>query len=166
MKLSMLAIAGVIAVASFGATAATATNTFQVQTNVQASCTVAAAPLTFANVDPIANQTTATDGSTTISVTCSNTTPYNIGLSAGNGSGATVSGRKMTIGASSDTLDYALFTDSNRSQNWGETVDVDTVADIGSGQSQPFTVYGRIPSGQGTAKVGAYTDTITVSVSY
>jgi spore coat protein U-like protein len=166
MKKMYVAAACALALASFGAAAATSQSTFQVQTNVQASCAVTAAPLTFANVDPITNQTTATDGSTTIAVVCSNTTPYNVGLSAGNGSGATVSARKMTIGASSDTLSYALYSDSNRSANWGDTVDTDTVAGLGDGTSQELTVYGRIPSGQGTAKVGAYADTITVSVTY
>jgi spore coat protein U-like protein len=166
MKMSKLAVAGALALASFGAAAATSTTTFAVSTNVQASCAVSASPLAFANVDPITNQTSSTDGTTTVAVTCSNTTPYNVGLSAGAATGATVGGRKMTIGATSDTLDYALYSDSNRSQNWGETVDTDTVAGIGDGTAQPLTVYGRIPSGQGTAKVGAYTDTITVTVSY
>jgi len=166
MKLNKLALAATFVLLSAGAQAATSTNTFNVSTNVTASCAVSGADLTFADIDPLANASTATDGTSTISVTCSNTTPYNIGLSAGGGAGSTVSTRKMTHTDGTSTLGYALYSDSGRTTNWGETVDTDTVAGTGTGAVQNLTVYGQIASGQQTAKVGAYSDIVTVTVTY
>jgi outer membrane usher protein len=39
------------------------------------------------------------------------------------------------------------------------------VASTGNGASQPFTVYGRVPP-QTTPTPGAYSDTVTVTVTY
>lgn len=166
MNLNKLAIAAVLAITATGVQAADTTGTFTVSTNVTASCEVSATDLVFTDVDPLANATTATDGDTTISVTCSNTTPYNVGLSVGSGAGATVAARKMTHTDTTSTLDYALFSDAGRTTDWGHTVSTDTVPGTGTGVAQSLTVYGQIASGQETAKVGAYTDTITVTVSY
>lgn len=166
MKLNKLALAAMLAIVSAGAQATTATNTFTVSTNVTASCAVSGTNLVFSDVDPLANASSATDGTSTVSVTCSNTTPYDIGLSAGTSAGATVAARKMTHTDTTSTLAYALFSDSGRATNWGETVATDTVAGTGTGSNQDLTVYGRIASGQQTAKVGAYSDTVTVTVTY
>lgn len=166
MKLRTLAAFAALALTSAAASAATTTSSFTVQTNVTPACEVSATTLTFADINPLLNASTATDATTTISVTCSNTTPYNVGLNAGTGPSATVTTRKMKIGATTDTLNYALYSDSGRVTNWGNTVGTDTVAGTGTGLSQSLTVYGRVPSGQQTAKVGAYADTITVTVTY
>lgn len=166
MKLNKLAVAATLAIVSVGAQAATTTDTFTVSTNVTASCSVSAGNLVFTDVDPLANASAATDGTSTVSVTCSNTTPYDVGLSAGSATGATVTTRKMTHTDTTSTLDYALFSDTGRTTNWGNTVATDTVAGTGTGAAQTLTVYGRIASGQQAAKVGAYSDTVTVTVTY
>ncbi len=148
--------------AAFGATE---TTTFGVSATVADACSVSASALAFGSFDTaVAN--TDKDASTTIDVTCSNGTPYDIGLDAGGATGATVSARQMTGGTGTDLLDYALYSDTGRASNWGNTVATDTVAGTGSGVSQVNTVYGRIPSGQATAPTGAYSDTITVTVTY
>ncbi|RZS83814.1 spore coat protein U-like protein [Phyllobacterium myrsinacearum] len=144
------------------ALAATASGSFTVQITIQASCTVVStAPLTFAAVGVI---TANEDASTTLSVQCTNTTPYNIGLNAGLGIGATVASRKMT-GPAGALVNYTLYSDSNRTTVWGQTVNTDTVSAVGTGAAQPYTVYGRVPT-QNTPAPGAYTDTITVTVTY
>jgi spore coat protein U-like protein len=94
---------------------------------------------------------------------CTNTTPYNIGLDAGTGTGATVAARKMTNGA--NTITYSLYSDSGRTTVWGNTVGTNTVSATGNGASQTYTVYGRVPS-QTTPAAATYTDTITVTVTY
>ena len=48
---------------------------------------------------------------------------------------------------------------------WGNTVGTDTVSATGSGASQAYTVYGRVPM-QTTPAAATYTDTITVTVTY
>ena len=141
--------------------AATTTSTFTVQATIIASCTInSASTLNFGSQGVlIAN----VDNTSTLQVQCTNTTPYNIGLNAGTGTGATVAVRKLTSGA--NTINYSLYSDSARSTVWGNTVGTDTVAATGSGASQSYTVYGRVTA-QTTPAPATYTDTITVTVTY
>ncbi|WP_288192257.1 spore coat U domain-containing protein [uncultured Phyllobacterium sp.] len=144
------------------ALAATATGTFTVQIAIQASCVlVSTAMLTFTAVGVIAAND---DVSTTLSVQCTNTTPYNIGLDVGVGTGATVASRKMTAPGGA-LVNYTLYSDTNRTNVWGQTIGTDTVSASGSGAAQSYTVYGRVPV-QTTPAPGTYTDTITVTVTY
>ena len=104
--------------------AASTTTTFAVQATITATCTInSASTLNFGTVGVLAGNT---DQTSTIQVTCTNTTPYNIGLDAGTGSGATVAVRKLTSGGA--TVNYTLYSDSGRSTVWGNTVGTDTLA--------------------------------------
>lgn len=156
-------IGAVLGLTAGSAMAATSTTTFGVNATVADSCSVSATALDFGSIDPLAG--TDKDTTTTIDVTCTNTTTYDVGLDAGATTGATVTARQMTD-ASTNTLDYSLYSDSGRTTNWGDTVGSDTVAGTGDGTAQVLTVYGRVPSGQQTATVGTYSDTITVTVTY
>lgn len=137
----------------------TTTTTFAVSATVQATCLVSASPMSFGTYTGAVVNTTST-----VSVTCTNTTAYNVGLSAGLASGATVTTRQMT-GPSSAVLGYSLFSDSSRSVNWGSTIGTDTVTGTGNGSSQALTVYGQTAAGQYVTP-GSYTDTITATVTY
>jgi spore coat protein U-like protein len=141
--------------------AASTTSTFAVQVAITATCTInSASTLNFGTQGVLA---TNVDQTSTLQVTCTNTTPYNIGLDAGTGSGATVATRKLTSGGA--TVNYTLYSDSGRTTVWGNTVATDTVAGTGNGTGQSYTVYGRIPT-QTTPAPGNYADTITVTVTY
>jgi spore coat protein U-like protein len=141
--------------------AATATSTMTVQMTITATCLVnSASALNFGTQGVLA---TNVDQTSTVQVTCTNTTPYNIGLNAGTGAGATVASRKMTSGAT--TVNYTLYSNAARTTLWGNTVGTDTVAATGNGAAQSFTVYGRVPP-QAAPAPGTYTDTITVTVTY
>ena len=147
-----------------GANAATQTDTFDVTATIIASCTISANNLAFGNYDPLAAGDL--DQTTTISVTCSNGAPYNIQLNGGSVTG-NVAGRRMDHDtAPANTLDYSLFRDAGRTQNWGVTNGTDTVAGTGNGAAQVVTVYGRITAGQTTPIIGNYTDTVTATVEY
>jgi spore coat protein U-like protein len=139
--------------------AATATTTFSVTATVQATCLISANTLGFGTYTGV--QISAT---TTLQVTCTNTTPYNVGLNPGTATGATVTTRKMT-GPASATLNYALYQDSAHTINWGQTVGTDTVSGTGNGSAQTLTVYGLLAAGQFPAP-GSYADTITATVTY
>lgn len=140
------------------AIAATATTTFGVSATVVATCGVTATAMPFGNYTGVLINVTSA-----VSVTCTNTTTYNLGLSAGLATGATVSNRSMTGGAV--LLNYALYRDSSRTLNWGVTIGTDTLAGTGNGSVQPLTVYGQLPAGQFVTP-GAYADTITATVTY
>ena len=141
------------------AIAATATATMGVTATVQATCLVSATDVAFGIYTGA-----LTSATSTISVTCTNTTPYTVGLSAGVSAGATVATRKMT-GPSAALLGYGLYQDAAYTLNWGTTVSTDTEAGTGTGSQQGVTVYGRVPAGQYVAP-GAYTDTITATVTF
>jgi len=141
--------------------AASTTTTFAVQATVTATCTInSASTLNFGSVGVLASNE---DQSSTIQVTCTNTTPYNIGLDAGVGTGATVAVRKLTSGGA--TINYSLYTSNAYSTVWGNTVGTDTQTGTGNGSAQSYTVFGRIPP-QTSPAPGSYTDTITVTVTY
>ena len=141
------------------ALAATATTTFQVTATVQATCLISATTLAFGTY----NGTLVTSTST-ISVTCTNTTPYNVGLDAGLATGATVTTRKMQ-GPSGALLNYGLYRDSGHTNNWGTTVGTDTQSGTGNGSAQTLTVYGQLGANQFVTP-GSYSDTITATISY
>jgi spore coat protein U-like protein len=161
--ISFAAVAALIAGAAYApqANAATATTTFAVTAAVSQTCLVVATPLAFGTYDP--TSATPTDGTTTVTVTCTTATPYNVGLSAGGGTGATVASRKMTSG--SNLLNYTLYQTAAHTTVWGQTVGTDTIAGTATGLPIAYTVYGRIPAQQSVGS-GAYTDTITVTVTY
>lgn len=157
------AVGGVVALAlmclSGTASAATATGTLTVSATVLSACTVTGSSLAFGSYT-----SAQLDASATVNVVCTNGTPYNVGMDAGTGTGATTSVRKMT-GSVAGTLSYALYKDSSHTTNWGNTVGTDTATGNGSGISQVLNVYGRISSGQ-NANIGAYSDTITITLTY
>jgi spore coat protein U-like protein len=151
------------AVAFAGQIQAQESDSFDVTATVVAACSIAAGDLAFGNYNPVT--AAAVPGTSTINVTCTNASPYTIGLSAGNGSGATVTTRAMTRFTGTETLAYGLFIDAAFEENWGTDL-ADRKSGTGSGAIQAHTVYGQVNAGQSTAIAGVYTDTITASVYF
>ena len=155
------AIAGLLAWPGVSLAGTATAPPFTVTMTIAASCAVVSTQtLTFSNPGAL---TANVDAQSTLVVQCTNTTPYNIGLDAGTGSGATVTTRKMTSGAV--TVNYSLYSDINHTTVWGNTVGPNTVSQTGTGQNQNFTIYGRVPP-QNAPPPGTYTDTINVTVTY
>ena len=140
-------------------TLSTATTNFPVSVTVVKACAISATNLAFGTYTK-----TLIDSTSTISVTCTNTTTYNVGLNAGTATGATVTTRKMT-GPGGYLLSYSLCQNSSCTTNWGNTVGTDTEAGTGTGALQSLTVYGQLPAGQ-NVEAGNYTDTITATITY
>jgi spore coat protein U-like protein len=141
--------------------AATASATFRVQLTLTSSCVInSASTLNFGSNGVL---TANVNSTSTVSMQCTSGTPYNIGLNAGTGSGATVAVRKMTNGAS--TINYSIYRDGGRTIVWGNTVGTDTVAATGNGAAQSYTLYGQVPP-QTAPAPAVYTDTITVTITY
>lgn len=161
-------ISAAVAITCLGATpvamaATTANTTLAVSATVLATCIAVATPVVFGNYT-----LTSLDNTGVITVTCTpDVTAYTVALDAGAGSGATTSVRKMTFGA--NTLNYALYSDMGRNQNWGNVQNTDTVAASAAtttvGVVKTFTVYGRLPANQ-TSTAGVYSDIVQVSVTY
>lgn len=112
--------------------------------------------------------TNAIDAATGVSVTCTNTTPFKVGLNAGSGAGGTTSIRKMTrTSPPLSTVDYGLYRDLGRTQNWGNDTagGTDTQNGTGAGTATSYPIYGRVPP-QATPAPGDYQDTVVLTVSF
>lgn len=147
------------------AQASTTTTTFQVQITLVASCAITANNLNFGS--GVGLLTGAVNGSTTLSVTCSNSTPYTVGLDGGTVSGSTVSNRLMagtSAGNTATTLQFQLYSDSGRATLWGNSSG-SWVSGTGNGAAQSLTVYGQVPV-QTTPKPDTYQTTVTATVTY
>ncbi|SEL80422.1 Spore coat protein U (SCPU) domain-containing protein [Pseudoxanthomonas sp. GM95] len=107
--------------------------------------------------------TSNVDQTSTIGLTCTLRTAWQLGLD--NGTNALLTQRRMRQGASTQYVNYELYRDGARSNRWGNSLDTDTLQGTGTGTAQTATVYGRVLSGQ-TANPGSYSDTITVTITY
>jgi spore coat protein U-like protein len=124
-----------------------------------AGCTVGTSGLSFGNYDVFS--TINDDVTATINVNCPGGTGYVISLSSGSG---TYASRTMTNGA--NILAYNLFLDPTHLTIWGDgSAGTGTLSGTGTGNNTASTVYGRIPAGQ-NASVGAYSDIVTVTVTF
>jgi len=142
------------------ANAATATGAFNVTLTLNAQCTVSNANnLTFGTVGLLSGPVNQTS---TFQVTCTNATPYTVGLNAGQyPSGAQ---RQMLNASTTQYVAYNLYQDSAYSTPWGNASGV-WESGTGTGAAQSFTVYGQVPA-QTTPPPGTYSDTVTITVTY
>jgi spore coat protein U-like protein len=129
---------------------------------IQAQCTLqsVSSSLQFGTQGVLASAVAA---QAAIGVQCTNTTPFNVGLSAGSGSGATVANRLMTGGSA--TVSYSVYHDASHTQVWGVTSGTDTLASTGTGAVQNFNLYGQVGA-QTTPAPGSYSDTLAVTITY
>ena len=133
------------------------TFSFTASATVVRQCAVNATGLNFGNAGPLLGNT---DSTSTVAVQCANGTAYQVGLD--NGQHAIGNARRMN--GPGGMVGYELYRNSARSLRWGATPG-NTVLGSGTGGTQNFTVYGRVPS-QTTPAAGVYTDTIVVTVTY
>lgn len=160
-RLGLAAITLAAALCSGVAFADDDTDSFTVSATVLATCDITANDLAFGNYNPIA--AAHLDAATTLSVTCTNGTTFNLSLDLGGGSGASTATRYMVSGG--DTLGYTLYRNAGRTQLWGQTIGTNTLAGTGTGSAATIDLYGRVPMQQ-ASPAGAYSDTITVTVTW
>jgi spore coat protein U-like protein len=148
--------------------AATYTNgsngsSFDVSMKIVANCVVSASALDFGQAQGVL--LTGVNANSAISVTCSNTTPFNVGLSAGTGAGSSGTTRTMNgTGANTATVAFNLF-QSAGSTLWGDAQGTNTLGGTGTGTAQSLTVYGQVPA-QATPAPDTYKSTITATVYF
>lgn len=142
-------------------TLVTSSASFTAQANVTALCSVNAVTLDFGT--PAGLLTSAVPSTSTVSVQCASGIAYNVGLDGGQNSGNNINARKMVLGANS--VAYQLYSNSARTQVWGNTIGTNTVSGTGNGSAVNLTVYGNVPA-QTTPPAGTYMDTVVVSVTY
>jgi spore coat protein U-like protein len=139
--------------------AATTLATFAITALVQSTCQITATVLNFPAYTGAISEATST-----ISLTCTNSTTYHVGLNAGTAAGASITNRMMT-GTEGAQMPYMLYSDAGRTVNWGDAVGTNTVDRTGSGDVQALTVYGRLFAGKFVI-LGNCSDTIVATVTY
>lgn len=143
--------------------AATVTGTLGVTAKVIASCALGpVSPVAFGNYDP--TDPVANDAQGSIKTICTINTPYNIGLGAGLGTGASANNpRYMT--STPNLLSYSLYRDVARTLTWGNTIGTNTYAAVGNGTMVTKDVYGQVPPLQ-PIPTGNYSDTVAITVTF
>jgi spore coat protein U-like protein len=155
-----LAVAGASATAAQGSKQANLKVTAQVIGN----CLVTTQDLAFGNYDPVgANATTPADATGLIELTCSRGLVATIALGLGQNAQATT--RRMAD-PGAGRLEYELYQDGGRTVVWGGPGAGDRVLPAApSTATRLYAVYGRVRQGQ-DQPVGAYTDTVVVTVTF
>jgi spore coat protein U-like protein len=133
---------------------------FTVSANNVTTCSVSATMVNFGSSGVLQAALPATG---TIGVTCTNSAPYTISLDGGNAAASDPALRKMT--RLSEEITYGLYQNAGYTQPWGDSLGVNTMSNVGTGLTQNFTVYGRVPAQQ-TPSPGTYTDTVVVTLNY
>lgn len=152
--------AALLAAAPLAFAAGSADDQMIVSIQIENSCTIEAGDMSFGSATSLAGDLDATAD---VTLDCSNQGPVEVSFSAGS-SGDQLA--RAMQGPSGATISYQLYDDAARTNPLGDgaggTV---TLADTSTGSEQVFTVYGRVPA-QGAKPIGAYSDSITATVSF
>ncbi len=138
----------------------TASTSFSATATVLSTCNVSATSVNFGSIGILSGNT---DAQATLSIQCSPSLPYTIGLDGGTTGATDPTQRKMSLSGANVT--YGLYRDTARALPWGNTVGTNTTSGTGTGVTQAQTVYGRIAA-QTTPKPGSYSDSVVVTVGY
>lgn len=151
------ALAAALLAAAPLASAATDTDTMTVSITIENSCTVDAGDMAFGNQTSLSAAVTAT---ATVSVDCTNQGAIDVAFSGD------PDARQMT-GPGAATINYELHRDAARTQVLGDGSSGSvTINGTSTGGVENYTVYGRVPAGQGAKPVGAYSDTVTATLTF
>lgn len=141
--------------------AATPVSSFGVTATVQATCMVLASGVMFGTGTGEMVKATST-----VSVNCTHSTPYNVSLGTWPGSGgAAAAAARTPADSGAALLRYVLPSKSQSAVNHGRVADIDAVAGTGNGSTQTVVIHGNILAGRYFA-TGVNADTITVTVIY
>lgn len=110
----------------------------------------------------IVRDAATSSGNGNIELRCTPGTTAKITLNSGL-YGSDINNRKMRLTTGSATLNYQLYTSSNRQTVWDDTTGISITYNSDASQSIP--IYGRVPA-QPTPASGIYTDQITLTISY
>lgn len=148
--------------AASGARAGEAGAVMEARIELVNNCRVTARDLDFGVRDTLAS---TIDASTTLDVACTNRGPFTVRFDRGTGAGASFAARRLSNGV--DTVDYSLYADASRSRVLGDAAEGSVqLTGTGAGDTQTFTVFGRVFAGQGPKSPGVYTDTVTATLGY
>ncbi len=161
--LCALALTCCLMAGNTSAIAATANGVLTVQATVVAACAVGSGTLVFGTIDPALG--TSGPANANVNVTCTQGTPFSIGLS--DGSNASGTQRRMKGASQSQFLAYELHRDSAGLQRFGDSVTSQRLTgQTGLGAiANTIAIYASIAAGQ-SAPADTYSDTVPITVYY
>jgi spore coat protein U-like protein len=157
------------------AEADTTTSSFSVSATVENGCVFGDATgssttdfgtIDFGTMSSISSSVdvASSSGSGSIVVTCTPGVAASIALDYGVNGGDSA-GRYLINSAGTQTLEYQLYQDSDRSTVWGTdslAYSIESFPDA----TQTYTVYARLFAVSDMPAAGTYTDTVTVTLTY
>jgi len=152
----------------------TTTGSMNLAVTVVSSCTVLTAPMDFGSY---AGGTTMPTGTSTITVNCTNGSPYRVDIGGGLNQYAGFNGRNLKTGTAPADATNSIFymlSDSTFTE-WGDNgitycpacaPTINGKSGTGTGADQILTVNGSIQTYGNSYPAGSYSDTVTVTVNY
>ena len=164
--ISVIVVSGGLLAAPVAANAiTTATSNLAVTLTVNANCTISTTTLPFGTTTSLA---TVLNQQGSIGVTCTNTTPYSVGLDGGNVLASSIAIRLLagtSTGNTTTTIPYQLYSDAARTSIWGNSVGA-WLSGTGNGGTQTLTVYGQVPVSAVTPKPDLYESTVVATITF
>jgi spore coat protein U-like protein len=130
-------------------------------------CNVTSTPVNFSTYDVFSPIPSDSAGSLTITCNNPDKKPFPVTITISTGNAGIFTPRKMSQTAGPDRMNYNLFIDPSRTAIWGDgTGSTSTVTEIVTRDiTLNETIYGRVQAQQ-NLRVGTYSDTLTVTVSW
>ena len=160
MRKIILVAAGAGMVVATPAVAGTNSATLTVTAEVVESCEVSDATLAWTGLGVLNGADH--DTSTSMSLTCTDGSDYNVTMGAG---GNAVAGQRYMAGSGTDTIPYDLYLGVPTS---GTILAVNNAvaAGTGNGAAQPLTIGGRIPASAANVAADSYSDSVAVTITF
>lgn len=166
-KLIAACAAGAALALTSPAMASPETGTVAVSATLTAACSIGDGTLAFgsfnsitANADGTLSDAADKDNDTgAISYVCSNGATATLGIA-----GAHDDAGQLNMSDGTHSLPYNIYTDSGRTAQ--VTPGVTNVALTEDGTERTIVLYGRVPGATANKPIGAYTDTLTLTVTY
>lgn len=130
------------------------------------SCNVGVSAVSFGTYDSTSGTDLLATG--TINLSCNNKSVHVVlKLNAGIGVGTSfATGRMMTRLPEGGTMIYNLYTNSGRSQIFGDGTGGSASLPLIVNKTKAQTIWARIPGSQTSLLAGNYSDTVTVTITY
>jgi spore coat protein U-like protein len=124
-----------------------------------ASCQVSAPATAFGTYSA-----SGTNATSSVSVNCTNPTPYDVSYSTSQAPNATAT-KRNTDGPASDSLGHVRLSNSAYNVNWGRSAGAYAMPGTACGFSHPYAGYGQAAGAQPVAP-GAFADSVMITVTY
>jgi spore coat protein U-like protein len=142
---------------------------FTARATVTGACAINASTLNFGTVSGAIVQSTSLSSNTIVNVTCTDGSPYAIGMSNGN----YPSGSQRRMAYAGNYLNYNLYVDSAHSIPWTTATNSSTCTTTGqcylgtgTGSQQSIPVYGQFPAVGSQPPPGTYSDMVVMTIFY